>query len=71
MKIECPKISVIMAVLNGVNSVETCIQSILTQSYQNIELVIMDGGSTDGTPDILRRYNDRITVWRSEPDKGI
>ena len=71
MKIECPKISVIMAVLKGVNSVEACIQSIVTQTYKNIELVIMDGGSTDGTPDILRRYNDRITVWRSEPDKGI
>ena len=71
MKIESPKISIIMAVLNGVNSVEACIQSIVNQTYQNIELIIMDGGSTDGTLDILRRYDDRITVWRSESDRGI
>ena len=71
MKIESPKISIITVVLNGVNTLESCIKSIVSQTYQNIELIIMDGGSTDGTLEILKRYHGKIAFWTSEPDRGI
>lgn len=43
----------------------------LNQTYSNIEYIIIDGGSTDGTIDIIKRYDDKITYWQSEPDNGI
>jgi glycosyltransferase involved in cell wall biosynthesis len=43
----------------------------LRQDYPNIEHIVLDGGSSDGTVSVLRRYDDRIALWRSEPDKGV
>ena len=70
---EYPLVSIVTPVLNGVKYMETCIQSVFNQTYSLIEHVIVDGGSTDGTVEILSsyqaKYPDRIRVI-SEPDKG-
>lgn len=66
-----PLITVITVVYNSVNSLENTIISVLNQSYKNIEYIIIDGGSTDGTLDIITKYNDKIDYWISEPDMGI
>jgi Glycosyltransferases involved in cell wall biogenesis len=66
-----PLISVIVAVYNGSKTLQRCIDSVYDQTSQNKELIIIDGGSTDGTVDILKRNNDKITYWISEPDNGI
>jgi len=66
-----PFITTIVAVLNGMNTLERCINSILSQTYPYKELIVMDGGSTDGTVDILRAKDDKITYWESKPDRGI
>ncbi len=66
-----PLITIITSVLNGVKILEKTIQSITKQTYPNIEYIIIDGGSTDGTLDIIKKYNDVVDYWVSEPDKGI
>jgi glycosyltransferase involved in cell wall biosynthesis len=66
-----PLVSIITIVYNGEKSLEQTIQSVLNQTYENIEYVIIDGGSTDGTLDIIRRYENKIAYWMSEPDEGI
>ena len=68
---ETPLISVITVVRNGGNTLERTVQSVLNQEYANIEYLIIDGGSTDGTLDIIRKYDDRLAYWVSEPDRGI
>jgi len=68
---ERPLISVITVVFNGALHLEQTIQSVLDQGYEKIEYIIIDGGSTDGTLDIIRRFDERIDYWRSEPDNGI
>jgi len=69
-----PLVSIITPVLNGVKYLEACIQSVLTQSYPYIEHIFADGGSTDGTLDMLTSYSakylDRVR-FISEPDKGV
>lgn len=65
-----PKISVITVVLNGKNFLERAIQSVLQQNYPNLEYIIIDGGSSDGTVDIIKKYSAHISYWQSEPDGG-
>lgn len=66
-----PKISVIVAVYNDAGTLQQCINSVARQSYPNKELIVIDGGSTDGTVEILRANQVKISYWISEPDKGI
>ena len=66
-----PKISVITATYNARETLPDAIESILAQNYSDVELVVIDGGSTDGTNELLASYRDRIDVLISEPDKGI
>ena len=66
-----PLISVIVAVYNGDKTLQRCIDSVFDQTYPNKEIIIIDGGSTDGTADIIRSNQDEITYWISEPDNGI
>jgi glycosyltransferase involved in cell wall biosynthesis len=66
-----PKISIITVVFNGEKYLEETIQSIINQTYENIEYIIIDGGSTDGTIDIIKKYEDKIDYWISKSDKGI
>lgn len=66
-----PKISVVTVCYNAVNDIEKTILSVINQTYPNIEYLIIDGGSKDGTMDIVNKYKDKIDVIVSEPDKGI
>ena len=66
-----PLVSVITVVFNGENYLEQTIQSVINQSYQNLEYIIIDGGSRDGSIDIIKKYDDFINYWLSEPDSGI
>ena len=66
-----PKISVITVVYNGEKYLEHTIQSVINQTYKNLEYIIIDGGSTDGTIDIIKKYKTKIDYWISEKDKGI
>ena len=65
------KISIITAVFNNRDTVGDAINSVLTQSYANTELVVIDGGSTDGTLDVLSGHAARIAILVTEPDHGI
>ena len=66
-----PKISVITISFNSYSTIEQTIKSVISQTYPDIEFIVLDGGSTDGTVDILNRYWDKIDILRIEPDKGI
>ena len=66
-----PLVSIITAVFNGEQFLSQTIQSIVTQTYPNIEYIIIDGGSTDGTLSILSKYENQIDLWISETDHGI
>lgn len=65
------KITIITVVYNGIKNIENTLLSIINQQYDNIELIVIDGGSTDGTQEIIKKYNKNIAYWVSEPDKGI
>ena len=65
------KVSIVTACLNSDETVEGTVKSVLSQDYKNIEYIIVDGGSTDGTLDILKKYRDRIHKYISEPDNGV
>lgn len=65
------KISIVIAVLNGEKTIEQMLESILDQTYDNIEIIIIDGCSTDSTCDILRKYDSKISYWISEEDSGL
>jgi len=66
-----PKITVITAVYNNKRFIKDAIESVLSQTYGNIEYIIIDGGSTDGSIEIINQYADRINLIVSEPDKGL
>ena len=68
---EFMKASIITVVYNGRDYIESAIQSVLRQTYKNIEYLIIDGGSTDGTVDIIKRYRDQISKFISEKDDGL
>jgi len=65
------KVSIITVALNNCEYIETCIQSVINQNYKDIEYIVVDGGSTDGTVDVIKKYDDKIDLWISEPDAGI
>ncbi|MBX9850883.1 MAG: glycosyltransferase [Cytophagaceae bacterium] len=71
LKYSGPKVSVITIVYNNSRFIEKTIQSVINQTYSNLDYVIIDGGSTDGTVDIIKKYDSRIRYWISEKDKGI
>ena len=66
-----PKLSVITIVFNDARHIERTLLSVLNQTYANIEYIVVDGSSTDGTLDIIKLYKDRISKFVTEPDKGI
>ncbi len=66
-----PLVSLITVVLNGGDALLRAFESVFAQSYQPIEYIVIDGGSTDGSVDFIKRYANRIAYWVSEPDQGI
>jgi glycosyltransferase involved in cell wall biosynthesis len=64
-------VSIITPTFNSAQTLERTISSVLTQTYDNIEYIIIDGGSTDGTLDIVRKHENGISRWVSEPDGGV
>jgi len=71
MKIsQLPKISVVTPSFNQAPFLEECIDSILSQNYPTLEYIIMDGGSSDGSVEIIKKYEKHLTYWQSQPDGG-
>ena len=66
-----PMISVITPVLNAAATLESCLLSVKEQSYPHLEHIVIDGGSTDGSVNLINKNLDRIAYWHSKPDKGI
>jgi glycosyltransferase involved in cell wall biosynthesis len=66
-----PQISIVTAVRNGAHYIEDTIRSVVSQGYPNLEYIVVDGVSTDGTLDIIRKYEKEIAWWVSQPDKGV
>jgi glycosyltransferase involved in cell wall biosynthesis len=65
------KISLITVTYNAESTISRCIESVIAQNYTNLEYIIIDGGSTDGTLQIINRYKDNINILITEPDHGI
>ena len=66
-----PLVSIVTVVYNGEKYIENTIESILNQTYKNIEYIIIDGGSVDSTVSIIKKYQNRLAYWVSERDNGI
>jgi glycosyltransferase involved in cell wall biosynthesis len=71
MSTDRPFISVIVALLNNRATLQRCIDSVAAQSFSRKELIVIDGGSTDGSVELLRENGTRITHWKSEKDRGL
>lgn len=65
------KISLITVTLNAENSIGRCIESVIAQNFDNVEYIIIDGGSADNTVKVINKYKDHIDLFITEPDKGI
>jgi len=65
------KVSIVTVALNNRAYIEDCINSVVRQNYKNMEYIVIDGGSDDGTVDIIRKHEKHISKWLSEPDSGI
>lgn len=65
------KVTIITVCYNSVAHIEDAINSVANQDYKDIEHIVIDGDSKDGTQEILRKYSDKLAVWISEPDRGI
>lgn len=69
--VKTPLVTVLTVVFNGEKVLEGTIQSVLSQSYHPLEYIVLDGGSRDGTVDVIKKYEKHLTCWASEPDRGI
>jgi len=67
----CPMISIVVAVRNGADTLQQCINSVAQQSYADKEMIVIDGDSRDGTVDLIKANQEKIDFWISEPDNGI
>jgi len=65
-----PKITIVTPVKNSVNTLEKAIKSLVAQNYPNLEYIVLDGGSNDGTVEIIKKYEKYINYWKSKKDKG-
>lgn len=65
------KLSILTVNLNNISGLQKTIESVIPQTFTDYEFIIIDGGSTDGSMDVIKKYQDNITSWVSEPDKGI
>lgn len=65
------KVTIILATFNCVKYIEQCLKSIVSQNYNNYELIVIDGGSNDGTLNIIKKYSNYIYYWISEKDRGL
>jgi glycosyltransferase involved in cell wall biosynthesis len=68
---EHPLVTVITAVFNGQPHVARCLDSVILQDYPNIEHIVLDGGSRDGTLEVLKQYDEHLAFWKTEPDQGV
>ncbi|MCX6135458.1 MAG: glycosyltransferase family 2 protein [Ignavibacteriales bacterium] len=71
MKEPAPSISIVTAVLNSVDRIGRSIECLASSKRDQVEYIVVDGGSTDGTLDVVREHGQQISVWLSEPDEGI